>query len=171
MMNIKSTFLLSLMLVTTLLSGEVSQTDSDGDGVVDFIDGCLKTPKGYIVDKEGCERYFIIHANFKNNSFDVTPQLEIEIRNFVEFLKNRPQLRVNIIGHSSRTPVSGDAYNLRLSKARADAFKKEIVKRGISSSRIKTEGRGFHEPMYSNDTQEGRDKNRRLEIEFLYESY
>ena len=171
MIKTKSKLLLSLMFLTTLLMAEPVGDDSDGDGVIDFVDGCLKTPKGYVVDKDGCERYFIIHANFKNNSFEVTDALEADIKTFVAFLKNRPQLRVNIIGHSSRTPVSGDAYNLKLSKSRADTFKKEIVKRGISSDRIETEGRGFHEPMYSNDTQEGRDKNRRLEIEFLYENF
>lgn len=147
----------------------VDMTDADHDGVIDFKDACLGTPKGFLVDAKGCETSFILHINFAQNSTKIPSEAEADVKKFVEFMKRNVEQKVNIIGHSSRTPTSGDAYNLRLSKKRADILKAEIVKRGINPKRISTEGRGFHEPLMSNDTKEGRAKNRRLEIEFLKE--
>jgi len=158
-----------LLFVWTLSPAEVTSVDSDGDGVNDFRDNCLDTPKGYFVDTQGCENFLILHPDFSKNSISVSDGIGKEIAILVEFLKNRPQMSIRITGHSSRTAVSGDVYNLKLSKKRAEMLKHELVKRGIASKRIETIGKGFHEPMFSNETQEGRNKNRRLEIEFFEE--
>jgi outer membrane protein OmpA-like peptidoglycan-associated protein len=54
--------------------------------------------------------------------------------------------------------------NLNLSQARADAIKNELIDRGVDGSRIETAGMGQELPIASNDTAEGRAKNRRSEI-------
>jgi len=164
----KTIFVCMIFFSTLLLSNDIS-TDGDRDGVIDFKDDCIDTPIGYYVDAKGCANLLILHPDFSKNSFDISADLEKEIETLVEFMKNRPHHTMKIVGYSSRTAVSGDAYNLKLSKKRAEALKKELISRGISPSKITTLGKGFHEPIYTNETQEGRKKNRRLEIEFSEE--
>ncbi len=165
----KKTIFVSMLFFSTLLLADVISTDADRDGVIDFKDDCITTPIGYYVDAKGCANLLILHPDFSKNGFDISDSLEKELKILVRFMKNRPHHRMTIIGHSSRTAVSGDAYNLKLSKKRAEALKKELISRGISGERITTSGKGFHEPLYSNETKEGRSKNRRLEIEFSEE--
>ena len=164
-MTLKLKVFVLLLFVGTLSFAQ--GVDADRDGVDDFRDDCIDTPLGYYVDEKGCENFLILHPNFSKNSIAVSGGIEKEIAILVEFLQNRPQMRIKIIGHSSRTAVSGDVYNLKLSKKRADMLQRELIKRGISQDRVETIGKGFHEPMFSNETQEGRNKNRRLEIEFI----
>ena len=164
-MTLKLKVFVLLLFVWTLSFAE--SVDADRDGVNDFDDACIDTPQGYYVDVKGCENFLILHPDFSKKNASISEGIEKEIVTLVEFLKNRPQMHIKIVGHSSRTAVSGDTYNLRLSKKRAEMLKKELLKRGISQDRIETAGKGFHEPMFSNETEEGRDKNRRLEIEFI----
>lgn len=141
--------------------------DADQDGVFDFKDACLGTPNGFIVDANGCAKSAILYIKFAQNSTKIPSVSESDINTVVNFMQRHRNQKVHIIGYSSRTAVSNDAYNLKLSKKRADIFKAKLVKRGINPKRITTEGRGFHKPLVSNATKEGRAKNRRLEIEFL----
>ncbi|WP_460564342.1 OmpA family protein [Hydrogenophaga aquatica] len=66
------------------------------------------------------------------------------------------------VGHTDS--VGSEAYNQRLSVARAESVKAYLVNQGIPADRVRTEGRGESEPIASNDTAEGRAKNRRVEI-------
>ncbi|MBU1217402.1 TolC family outer membrane protein [bacterium] len=141
--------------------------DSDLDGVKDYEDLCPNTPIGYTVDKDGCTSSLTLTVNFQKNSTDIAAGLKNEIDEFSRFMKNNPGFKANIVGHSSRTAVSKAEYNLKLSKERADAFKAELIKRGISAERLTTQGKGFEKPIADNSTEEGRYLNRRLEIELL----
>ena len=67
-----------------------------------------------------------------------------------------------VVGHTDS--VGSDAYNMALSMRRADSVKAYMVSKGVSSARIKTEGKGESQPVASNDTEEGRAKNRRVDI-------
>ena len=165
-MIFKKTIFLGMVSLSSLLLANDISIDADRDGVIDFKDDCISTPIGYYVDAKGCANLLILHPDFFKNGFDISADLEKEIQTLVEFMKNRPHHTMKIVGHSSRTAVSGDAYNLKLSKKRAEALKKELISRGISAEKIITVGKGFHEPIYTNETEEGRSKNRRLEIEF-----
>lgn len=73
--------------------------------------------------------------------------------------------RIRIIGHTDN--VGKDAANQKLSEGRAKAVREELIKRGIDPSRIEAEGRGETQPRDTNDTEEGRQNNRRVEIEVL----
>jgi len=66
------------------------------------------------------------------------------------------------VGHTDS--MGSDAYNQRLSLARAESVKAYLVNQGIAAGRVRTEGRGESQPIASNDTAEGRAKNRRVEI-------
>lgn len=69
------------------------------------------------------------------------------------------------VGHTCS--IGSDAYNQKLSVRRAESVKRYLVAKGIEANRIYTEGKGEKQPAYSNKTREGRQKNRRVEIEVI----
>jgi len=69
------------------------------------------------------------------------------------------------VGHTCS--IGSDAYNQKLSVRRAESVKRYLVAKGIEANRIYTEGKGEKQPAYSNKTREGRQKNRRGEIEVI----
>jgi len=69
------------------------------------------------------------------------------------------------IGHTDS--IGSDAYNQKLSVRRAEAVKAYLVSKGIEPNRVYTEGKGEKQPVASNKTKEGRQKNRRVEIEVI----
>jgi len=80
-------------------------------------------------------------------------------------MKANPEFNAHIIGHTSRTPISKAKFNVKLSKDRASKFRDELIKRGVSASRLTSDGKGFEEPISDNNTLNGRYLNRRVEIE------
>ena len=71
---------------------------------------------------------------------------------------------MNALVEGNTDSVGGEAYNQKLSERRADAVKDVLVKSDIEASRITTVGYGETRPVASNDTEEGRAKNRRVSI-------
>jgi OOP family OmpA-OmpF porin len=69
------------------------------------------------------------------------------------------------IGHTDS--IGSDAYNQKLSVRRAESVKAYLVSKGVEPNRIYTEGKGEKQPVASNKTAEGRQKNRRVEIEVI----
>jgi OmpA-OmpF porin, OOP family len=70
-----------------------------------------------------------------------------------------------VVGHTDS--VGSDAYNMKLSQRRAAAVKGYLVKHGVPAHRVHTEGKGERSPIADNKTREGRQKNRRSEIEVV----
>jgi OmpA-OmpF porin, OOP family len=70
-----------------------------------------------------------------------------------------------VVGHTDS--VGSDAYNMKLSQRRAAAVKDYLVKHGVAANRVYTEGKGERSPVADNKTKEGRQKNRRSEIEMV----
>ena len=69
------------------------------------------------------------------------------------------------IGHTDS--IGSDAYNQKLSVRRSESVKAYLVSRGVEPNRIYTEGKGEKQPVASNKTSDGRQKNRRVEIEVI----
>ena len=88
-----------------------------------------------------------------------------DINKLTEILLQNPQMRIEVSGHTD--DVGSAASNNKLSKARALTVKKYLVSRGVSGSNIEYEGYGFQQPIESNMTEEGREKNRRVEVKIL----
>jgi len=82
----------------------------------------------------------------------------------IEVLKKYPELKVEVAGHTDS--VGTDAYNQKLSERRAAAVKDYLVSKGIAASKVTTIGKGESQPVATNKTAEGRQKNRRVDIEF-----
>jgi len=136
--------------------------DSDGDGVTDDLDQCPNTPKGAIVDARGCWTYAAV-VLFDFDSAEIKSEAFPMLDDAVLILKKNPQMKVEIDGHTDNKGSA--AYNMNLSERRAKAVMKYFVDQGVEAERLATKGFGFTKPAASNDTKEGRAKNRRVELQ------
>jgi len=153
--------------------------DSDGDGVYDYLDKCPGTAAGVEVDKDGCplqpmEKEIIAKGRVTLNvqfDFDkdlVKPEYHEEIGRLAAVLKKYPDIMITIEGHTDS--VGEPNYNEQLSQRRANAVKNYLVEKfGIDEKRLTTKGYGEIQPIESNATKEGRQKNRRVDAVAEYE--
>ncbi|MEW6570286.1 MAG: OmpA family protein [Nitrospirota bacterium] len=100
---------------------------------------------------------------FDFNKADIKPESEAAIKEIAKLLQQNSRLKLYVVGHTDN--VGTLDYNMKLSKARADAVVKELVaKYKISAQRLNAFGVGSLAPVASNDVEEGRAKNRRVEL-------
>ncbi|GAX87740.1 OmpA-OmpF porin, OOP family [Lebetimonas natsushimae] len=140
--------------------------DSDGDGVADYLDKCPNTPKGMKVDKSGCAVSFNFEINFDTNSAKIKSQYMEKIKKFAEFLKQHPDIKAEIQGYTDNK--GNYKYNIVLSEKRAKAVYEALLKLGVDKNQITWAGYGPNNPIASNDTAEGRAKNRRVIAKIIY---
>lgn len=100
--------------------------------------------------------------SFATNRSDIQPNFRPILDRFAEGLRNNPNTEVRIVGHTDST--GSDAINNPLSLDRAESTRNYLTSRGVSGARIHVEGRGSREPIASNDSVDGRARNRRVEI-------
>jgi OmpA-OmpF porin, OOP family len=142
--------------------------DSDGDGVIDDKDQCPDTPAGDRVDGNGCSLDKIIELKGVTFEFDKTrlrPDAVTILDWATAILKKYPDMQVEIAGHTDS--IGSDTYNQRLSEGRAQAVKDYFVSQGVPDSQMSVRGYGESEPRDTNDTAEGRERNRRVELRIL----
>ena len=155
-------------------------TDTDKDGVSDHFDKCPDTPEGTQVDGSGCplkvtsttkvvvteaDRRIVAEA-IRNLEFDfgkaTIRSKSFESLNRVAELLKTKDFSLKLSGHTDN--VGSNAANLKLSKDRAESVKSYLVGQGANSSRIEATGYGESQPIASNKTNAGRQKNRRVEF-------
>lgn len=140
--------------------------DSDGDGVNDDKDACPNTMRGVRVDARGCaikaQVVELRDVTFEFDKSTLTADGRKALDEVANSLKGQPSMEISIEGHTDS--VGSDAYNLRLSKARAKSVRDYLVNSGVAASRLTSEGYGETRPVASNDTAEGRAMNRRVEM-------
>ena len=107
-------------------------------------------------------RVAVYGINFDVDKAFLKPGAELIIIEMVKLLLANPGLKLEIQGHTDNT--GSDARNLELSKERAAAVKSFLVLYGIAPQRLQTNGYGSTKPHDANDTEEGRAKNRRVEL-------
>ncbi|MBN2815580.1 MAG: OmpA family protein [Campylobacterales bacterium] len=139
--------------------------DSDNDGIVDYKDECPGSPTGVTVDPNGCALKSTLKLNFAPNSDKILQDSYSEIDRFAKFLKKNTAYEVEITGHTDS--VGKAVMNMDLSQRRAKMTKEALVNEGVEASRIRTKGRGELDPIESNKTKEGRQANRRIEVELF----
>lgn len=105
------------------------------------------------------------HMYFATDKTDILPSSEDDLQILYNFLTENPRVRVLITGHTDSQGT--DTYNQRLSEGRSASVKAEMVKRGIAEERMETDGKGESEPIDTNDTPEGRQNNRRVQVTVL----
>jgi outer membrane protein OmpA-like peptidoglycan-associated protein len=99
---------------------------------------------------------------FPFDSDVIRPEGRENLRQLAVSLQRYPETEVLIVGHTDS--VGSDQYNLGLSNRRAESAKSFLVSQGINPGRIRTSGRGESEPIASNETEAGRQENRRVEV-------
>lgn len=87
-----------------------------------------------------------------------------ELDRWVTYFKDNPQVTAHIYGHTDSTGPA--TYNQKLSEKRAQAVINYLIEKGIKPGRLTAKGFGESQPAVQNDTQEGRQKNRRVEVSF-----
>ncbi len=99
---------------------------------------------------------------FDTNSSNLKNESDAELQKLISFLTSNPKLKIEVSGHTDNT--GNDASNKTLSENRAKAVCDYLIKNGIEPTRVAYKGYGSSKPILSNDTEEGRAKNRRTEF-------
>ena len=111
------------------------------------------------------KKFIIRNLHFATNKTRILSSSEEALNDLYMYLMSNPRARIRIIGHTDS--IGKDAANQKLSEGRANAVRKDLIERGIAADRLEAEGRGESQPIDTNDTEEGRQNNRRVEIEIL----
>ncbi|MGN2250685.1 OmpA family protein [Frateuria edaphi] len=160
-------------------ANDCSTQDSDNDGVNDCEDKCPATAAGTIVGPDGCPQKVVIDLRGVNFKFDRPSKGETDISKAlaeptsdslaildqaVDTLQRYPQVHVTVAGYTDS--VGTDAYNQSLSERRAKIVYDYLTSHGIDASRLEGPiGHGEADPIDSNDTNDGRARNRRTELQ------
>ncbi len=150
--------------------------DTDGDGIPDNRDECPQEVGP--ADNNGCPRpiappveveeqltFNAKQIQFETSSAKIMGTSTAILNEIVKIMNEYPEARFAINGY---TDNSGPAeFNLKLSQERADAVKKFLTGKNISTDRIEAKGFGEANPEVSNDTKEGRAQNRRVEVKLI----
>jgi len=156
-------------------SVEDLKKDTDGDGVADQFDKCAGTPAGTKVDGSGCPLPVPAPVVETVATPNVTgfETIQFEFNSYVLKTESYPTLdklssvlrenggKVTVKGYASSEGTA--AYNMKLSKDRANSVKTYLVNSGVNASQVASKGFGEANPIASNDTEEGRIQNRRVE--------
>jgi OmpA-OmpF porin, OOP family len=140
--------------------------DGDDDGIVDERDKCPDTVAGAQVEADGCVRreqvIVLPNIEFEFARAELTSSGRDELSKVLAFLKDQPEIRLEVWGHTD--DKGQEAYNLRLSQQRAAAVAAFLVANGVQAARLQSAGFGETRPMADNGTEEGQARNRRVEL-------
>ena len=134
--------------------------DLDRDGVADYLDECPKTPIGAKVDERGC---WVLRVYFDFGKATIKPESYSILDDAAGCALKNPTCKIEVRGHTDN--VGSAAYNQKLSERRAQAVMEYFVSKGVDRDRLRARGYGFSRPIATNDTAEGRAKNRRVGLE------
>lgn len=104
----------------------------------------------------------VLYINFDTDKATLKPDGNELVMEIVKVLNNEPSLKVGINGHTDNS--GNKVHNQKLSENRAQAVKDEIVKAGINADRLTARGHGQDDPIADNSSEDGRSKNRRVEL-------
>jgi type IX secretion system PorP/SprF family membrane protein len=149
--------------------------DTDKDGIIDKYDNCPRTMGD--ASNGGCpivsdnQKSIISKAisnlEFENNSANITKGSYMALDMLAILLSEKSDWKMRIAGHTDN--VGNDEFNMNLSKQRSEAVRDYLTKKGIDASRIMAEYYGETRPIAPNDTPQGREKNRRVEMTFVFD--
>ena len=141
--------------------------DDDNDGVPNSEDVCWDTPAGDRVDIYGCtiKQGHIVSlkgVHFASDSSALTSEAKSILNSALGTINANSDSQIDVVGHTDSR--LSDSYNQALSERRAQSVVDYLVSNGASASSLNAIGMGEGSPVASNDTRDGRAKNRRVEI-------
>ncbi|CAG0910778.1 unnamed protein product [Cyprideis torosa] len=138
--------------------------DLDGDGVLNVDDECPDTPRGMAVHANGCPKFtgVLEGVKFELDKATLTGQSKAILAKVATELMSYPTLNVIIVGHTDSQ--GSDAYNNKLSLARAKSVAAFLTSQGVRGERMRYAGYGERFPRSTNETLAGRAQNRRVEL-------
>jgi outer membrane protein OmpA-like peptidoglycan-associated protein len=142
--------------------GRGPRSGGPGDGLVDASGRPIQAPIAETLRAAGKVQ---VYVNFVTDSAQLQPSSDAVLNELLKTLKDSPELRVDLVGHTDSTASA--AHNQDLSERRAASLYLWLVQHGIARERLRSSGRGFLEPIATNDTDAGRALNRRVEVKSL----
>lgn len=139
--------------------------DTDSDGIADANDLCPATAVGTTVNQFGCEpteNITLKGVNFSTGSARLTTNSYPILAAAAATLKQNPDLKIEISGYTDNQ--GGRAINKKLSQRRANTVMIQLIKEGVDENTLVAKGYGESNPITSNNTNEGRATNRRVEL-------
>jgi OOP family OmpA-OmpF porin len=139
--------------------------DADHDGVADASDVCPNTPATMKVDAVGCavsQTLVLQDVRFKLDSAELTDDAKSTLDNVAKALESQKNLNVEVGGYADN--MGSPEYNKQLSQKRAEEVRNYLVGKGVDGARLTAVGFGEKKPVVSNDTDAGREMNRRVEF-------
>jgi len=104
-------------------------------------------------------------VNFEFDSADLSRDGRNRVNQIADIIKrDAPNRRITVEGHASRESAAAEAYNQRLSERRANTVADALERDGVNGRNISSQGLGTRAPVASNDTESGRQQNRRVEV-------
>ncbi len=142
----------------------VVNPDKDGDGVLNESDQCPVTGPGVSVDRKGCALFAGVAdgVNFYTDSARLTSEAKNKLNAVATILIKHQSVDATISAHTDS--VGDETYNQALSVRRAKAVTQYLSENGVDANRLKAEAFGETQPIDSNETRAGRERNRRVEI-------
>ncbi|TFH65740.1 MAG: OmpA family protein [Candidatus Zixiibacteriota bacterium] len=146
--------------------------DSDRDGVIDALDRCPDTPRRLPIDNYGCPDVpalsytRILRATSTGGEISKIAEARGTLDSIADLMKTFREVTATISGFTA--DEGSAATNLQTSQERADVIKKYLVLQGVDAARLQTVGEGEAHSIDTNRTTAGRERNRRIEIEFHY---
>jgi len=150
------------------------ELDNDGDGFLDTEDSCTNAAENFnsYLDRDGCPDQIpedlmefagaIPAIQFRVDSSVLLRTSKPVLDKAARALNRYPELGVEIQGHASSE--GNDEYNLRLSQERTEVVREYLISRGVDPDRLRARGYGETQPVATNETEEGRKQNRRVEF-------
>jgi OOP family OmpA-OmpF porin len=136
------------------------QADSDNDTFGDACDECPGTPKGAKVDERGC--WILGRVQFDLDKWDIKPKYYSMLDEIGRVLKINPGLKMEIQGHTCN--IWTEEYNIKLSFLRARSVESYLLKKGVPAEQLMVKGFGLTSPTVSNETEDPKYLNRRVEF-------
>jgi outer membrane protein OmpA-like peptidoglycan-associated protein len=107
-------------------------------------------------------KFTLNNVLFDTDSYNLKPESEEELNRLTAFLKNNPDIKAELHGHTDNQGTP--AYNQKLSEQRAKAVVEYLVAHGIQANRLSSKGFGDQQPIADNNTEKGRKQNRRTDV-------
>lgn len=140
--------------------------DDDNDGVINARDLCPDTPRGALIDNDGCGEVVRdsdkrqLHILFAHDSYEINPVFSDQIQEMATFLKKYPSASIEVQGYTSK--LGTNDYNQELSQQRAEAVENKLLSYGIKPDRVRIVGFGENRLVDDGDSNSAHAVNRRV---------